>query len=112
ELVVRLPGEGDAVELRPGVAAARILFNSRNEQVRIETWQANRSITIENARGLELLVLSGGFDQHSEHFEPGSWLRLPPGQVLSALTGGQETLVCLKGAPLLDPEVCPFYSHV
>lgn len=108
ELVVRLPGEGDAMPARPGVGAERVLFNSSNEQVRIETWQARRSITIENNRGLELLLLSGGFEQENERFEAGSWLRLPPGHNLNAVTAGQEALVWLKDAPLLDPEVCPF----
>ena len=62
---------------------------------------------IENARGLELLVLSGGLRIGADQFEPQSWLRLPAGESLDAEIGSGGARVWLKDAPLMHPDVIP-----
>jgi ChrR Cupin-like domain len=106
--VVRLPGEGEAAEPRPGASAARILFDDGHEQVRIEEWQTGAAVAVANVKGLELLVLSGGFKESGESFAAGSWLRLPPGNALRATTGSDGARVWFKAGPLLSPAVCAF----
>jgi hypothetical protein len=48
-----------------------------------------------------LLVLSGGFEEHEEHFEQQSWLRLPAGSTLQAKAGPIGCTAWVKTGHLL-----------
>ena len=103
--IVRQPGEGQTVTPRPGATAATVLFEDGHEEVRLEEWAAGRHVRVENGRGLELFVLSGGLQIGDEPLEPQSWIRLPAGTHLDAEIGPTGARVWLKDAPLLHPEV-------
>jgi uncharacterized cupin superfamily protein len=108
ERVVRLPGEGRAASLRPGVAAAHVLFDGSSEQVRLEEWQPHAAVELANPQGLELLVLAGAFGDGRDTLESQSWLRLPAGEPLNARVGPDGARVWLKSAPLLHDTLCAF----
>jgi hypothetical protein len=108
ERVVRKPGEGEAMALRPGVASSLLLFEGAGERVIIEEWQAGAEVELANADGLELLVLSGGLVEGGEQLDRWSWLRLPAGEALKVRIGPEGARVWLKAAPLLHADVCAF----
>ncbi len=95
---------------RAGAAQATpaVLFDDSDERVWIGEWAAGAPIDLPNARGLELLVLSGGFTQQGERFSRWSWLRLPAGSDLKACAAGSGARIWLKSAPLLHATVCAF----
>jgi hypothetical protein len=92
----------------PGVSASHKLFDNGHEEVRIETWERDASVDIANPKGLELLVLDGSFTDGSELLEKHTWLRLPPGRHLKALTGARGARVWLKAGALLQDNICEF----
>ena len=108
ERIVRLPGEGRPSEPRAGVASSRILFDGSDERVMLEDWRPDADVEVANPRGLELLVIDGGFTEAGDALGRWSWLRLPAGQPLHARTGGQGARVWYKSAPLLHQDVCLF----
>ncbi len=57
--IVQQPGQGEVLPVRNGATDARLLFDDRAERVTVETWQAGTTVTVENQRGLEFLVISG-----------------------------------------------------
>ena len=93
--------------VRPA-GASGILFDNGDEQVRIENWRAGGTVIIENPRGLELLVLEGGFSDSLENFTPLSWLRLPAGTRLEARIGSSGARIWLKEGALGDDRLCDF----
>ncbi|RUM24331.1 cupin [Rhizobium vallis] len=108
ERIVRLPGEGRPSQARAGVASSRILFDGSDERVMLEDWHPDAEVEIANPKGLELLVIEGGFTETGDTLGRWSWLRLPAGQPLLAKTGGQGARVWYKSAPLLHEDVCLF----
>jgi anti-sigma factor ChrR (cupin superfamily) len=88
---------------RPGVELMPLFADSR-EKVRLECWASGAAIVLDLPGGAELLVLDGGFDDGGEHFDPQSWLRLPPGSVLQAKSGPQGCKVWVKTGHLLHIE--------
>jgi quercetin dioxygenase-like cupin family protein len=102
---VRQSGEGRIVDPRPGARHAAILFEDNDETVRLEEWSPDRSITVENSRGLEFLVLSGNLTIGQECLEPWSWGRLPPGTPLDARVGPDGASIWIKEAPLQHSSV-------
>lgn len=104
--VVRQPGEGRKAALRPGAAAATILFDDGHEEVRLEDWTAGGRVTVKNGRGLEFLILAGGLRVGNEQLEPQSWGRLPAGMNLIASVGQQGARIWMKDASLLHSDVC------
>lgn len=106
EQIVRQPGEGRSVTPRPGAASATELFDDGFENVRLESWKPGESVVVDNARGLEALVLSGSLSIGDQTLTPQGWIRLPPGEALRASCGPDGATVWLKDAPLLHPEVC------
>ncbi|WP_333574053.1 cupin domain-containing protein [Sphingomonas sp.] len=106
--VVRRSVEGEVAPARPGVDEARILFNGAGERVMLEQWQAGATVEVANERGLELLVLGGGFDDGTDRLKPWSWLRMPAGTPLMAAVGPEGAQVWYKAAPLLHDDVVPF----
>lgn len=105
--VVRQPGEGAAAPLRAGVPAGRVLFDDGAERVVIEDWAPGATIDLPNARGLELLVLSGSFGAAEDTMMPQSWCRLPAGQSLHARVGPEGARVWIKDAPLRHQDILP-----
>jgi len=103
--IVRQPSEGDQIRPRAGASAATVLFDDDYEEVRLEDWKPNETVTITNTRGLEFFVLSGGFTIGGETLEPESWGRLPASTDLTATVSPEGARVWLKDAPLLHPDV-------
>jgi quercetin dioxygenase-like cupin family protein len=81
QALVYAPAQG-----RSGVEIAA-LFNDSREEVRMERWQPNASISLDLPDGGEFLVLDGEFNEGGEGFAAQSWLRLPTGGRLSAAAG-------------------------
>ena len=108
ESVMQKPDGGGPLAAWPGVAGSRKLFDNGHEEVRIENWQPDARIEIANPRGLELLVLKGGFFDGAETFTRLSWLRLPPGAHLVAQTGGEGAQIWSKAGALLQDNICEF----
>lgn len=105
---VRQPGEGQRVPPRPGAAAATLLFDDGHEEVRFEDWQPGASVTVENTKGLELLVLSGGVTVDGETLESQAWVRLPANTALHAKASRDGARVWMKHGPLMHENVCAF----
>lgn len=103
--IVRRPGEGETLPPRPGGRAARLLFRDEAERVTVEDWQPGATITIENPRGLEFLILSGSMTIGGETLDAQGWGRLPAGPALTATAGPQGASLWLKDAPLQHPDV-------
>ncbi len=92
--------------IRPGVAEIP-LFQDVRERVRIEIWEPGQMIEIADHKGLEILVLEGGFAEGGEDFSENSWLRLPVGQGLSAVAGAEGARVWAKSDHLLETPQAP-----
>lgn len=105
---VRQPGEGKQVPPRVGATAATILFDDGQEEVRFEDWRAEASVTVENTKGLEFLLLGGGLTVGGETLEPGTWGRLPAGMDLRAEASHSGARVWIKHGPLMHENVCAF----
>lgn len=108
ELIVRLPGEGEAAPLRPGVISSNILFENAAERVLVEDWKPDAEVQLANPKGLELLVLAGAFADDIDTFAGESWLRLPAGVPFQARVGPEGARVWFKSAALLPDDVCAF----
>ena len=80
---------------RPG-AEVMPLFNDPREDVVLERWQPGSTIKLNADKGLELLVLDGGFEEAGEAFSTGSWLRLPAGSSSNATAGTEGAQVWIK----------------
>lgn len=105
---VRLPGQGQAAETRPGARAATVMFDDGHEIVLLEDWHANATVTVENSEGLELLLVSGSLTFDGEAMNPQDWARLPAGIDLHARAGAEGARVWIKRGPLLHSNVCEF----
>ena len=88
-----IPFEADSA--RAGVEVMP-LFQDANEDVRLERWQANTSVSIEAPNGIEFLVLDGTFEEGGETFREQSWLRLPKGSRTTVATGPNGARVWVK----------------
>lgn len=84
-----------------------LLFDNGHEEVMLETWPADRAVSVANPSGLELLVVEGSFSD-GERFLPLSWLRLPAGQSLSAHTGPEGARIWMKKGALNQENLCAF----
>lgn len=81
---------------RPG-AAVLPLFRDDRERVRLERWTPGADVTVATGKGLEVFVLSGGFrDGGGRAFGRWDWLRLPPGERLTATAGDVGAEVWIK----------------
>lgn len=80
---------------RPGVQVSP-LYRDALEDVRLEEWAPQHSITLDLPHGGEFLVLQGGFTEGVETFATDSWLRLPSGSRLQAQTGAQGAKLWVK----------------
>ncbi len=91
---------------RPGVEILP-LFHDTREDVRLERWAGDTSITLDLPGGIEVLVLDGGFAEGGESFAPQSWLRLPAGARLTAKAGPDGARVWIKAGHLALPQSAP-----
>jgi anti-sigma factor ChrR (cupin superfamily) len=105
--IVRQPAEGRKLDQPPGARSQTVLFDDGHETVSLDEWGSGETVTIENKRGLEFLVLSGSLTSGDECLEPLSWGRMPAGTALKVRTGPQGARLWIKDAPLLHPGVCP-----
>ncbi|POR50844.1 cupin domain-containing protein [Bosea psychrotolerans] len=87
--------EQDNAPGRQDVSVIPLHLDER-EEVRIEVWKPGAKVSIEKHKGLEILVLEGGFQEGGELFARHSWLRLPPSQDLRAVAGLEGTRVWMK----------------
>jgi hypothetical protein len=85
---------------RPGVEIMT-LFRDGREDVRLERWEPNATLTLPLPGGAEVLVLSGGFEEQGERFELQSWLRLPARSTLQAKAGPAGCTAWVKTGHLL-----------
>ena len=83
------------------------LFRGPNEDVRLERWSPGADIALAPQGGLELLLLEGSFEEAGEAFAPLSWLRLPVGTPLRALSGPEGCRVWVKEGHLAKPRRNP-----
>ena len=90
----------------PGVSEIPLYQDSR-EIVRIEIWEADAEITKENPKGLEILVIEGGFTFRDENYQVQSWLRLPPGQEFKAMASKNGARLWIKSNHLKEPQLAP-----
>jgi len=80
---------------RPGVKASP-LFSDAREDVRFETWEPNASIKVDAEGGAEIFVLSGGFNESADELRQHSWMRVPVGASVQAVSGPEGALVWIK----------------
>jgi quercetin dioxygenase-like cupin family protein len=105
--IVRQPGEGEAAACRDGATAARVLFDDGAERVLIEDWAPGAAVTVPNARGLEVLVLSGSLASGDETLVAHSWCRLPEGHAFRGRVGPEGARVWIRDAPPQHQDVLP-----
>ncbi len=80
------------------------LYKDIYEDVSIETWEAGSDISSTLDGGAEFLVLEGGFEQGGDSLVKHSWLRLPPGTMMTAKNGDQQSKVWIKRGHVLRAE--------
>jgi hypothetical protein len=90
---------------RPAVSVLP-LFEDSVEQVRLEEWAPGSQVRIAVPNGLELLVLSGSFEEQAERFVEQSWLRLPPGATFAGVAGSAGCRVWAKSGHLATIRPC------
>jgi len=90
-----------APSVESGVSV-QALHENNTEFVRLERWDAGALIDREVPGGLELFVLSGGFEHEAERFDARSWLRIPPAGRLQATVGPGGATLWLKTGHLRD----------
>jgi anti-sigma factor ChrR (cupin superfamily) len=103
--------DNECVRKEPAIVQpgeARELFRGRHEHVRLERWAAGSAVKLDNPNGLELLVLSGRFEDGEDIMKRLSWLRLPPRQPLYAQAGPDGCLLWLKSGRVPDGDLCAF----
>jgi quercetin dioxygenase-like cupin family protein len=103
--IVRQPGEGDALPLRDGALAARLLFQNDAEEVRIEEWEGNATVSVPNAHGIEFIVLAGSISIDGVDLGLQGWGRLPAGMPLEAHVGAGTATIWIKEAEPMPEDV-------
>ena len=80
---------------RPGVSIIP-LHKDKYEEVRIEEWDAGSDVIVDDADGIEILVIQGSFQEGDDTLERLSWLRVPMGGVVKAKAGSDGARVWIK----------------
>lgn len=80
---------------RPGVSIMP-LFQDARETVQLETWAPDARVSIDLPEGGEFLVLKGGFGCDGQALREQSWLRIPMGGRLDAVSSAQGASVWIK----------------
>ncbi len=84
---------------RPGICVTPLYLDDR-EEVRIEQWAAGAEVILDDANGIEVLVLDGSFEESGDQLRKQSWLRVPIGGSVKAKTGPQGARVWIKSGHL------------
>jgi len=84
---------------RPGVEVTPLYLDAR-ETVRIERLAPGVEAAIEDAGGVELLVLKGAGEEGGEPLRRGSWLRAPEGAGTRLTAGPEGLTVWIKSGHL------------
>lgn len=74
----------------------QLLHAFKQEIVRLERWAANSPITLDNAGGIEILVVNGELNHQGQVFSKFDWLRLPIGEALDVTTNTDGCSVWIK----------------
>lgn len=90
----------DLSEPTNGVATAQLHRDTR-ETVRFHSLDPNAQLEINDAGGIELLVLEGELSEHQDQLVTGSWMRLPDGQKMIAQAGTQGAKLWVKTGHLI-----------
>ena len=106
---VRIATAGQAFAPAAGRPSVSVLplFEDTVEQVRLEQWAPGAQVGIAATNGLELLVLSGSFEEQGERFGEQSWLRMPPGATFAGVAGLEGCRVWAKSGHLATIRTCP-----
>ncbi|MFY0692934.1 MAG: cupin domain-containing protein [Paracoccaceae bacterium] len=72
------------------------LYEDAREKVALEQWAPGAEVALEAPKGLEILVLEGGFSEGGEAFEYQSWLRMPAGSHTVATAGPEGAKIWIK----------------
>jgi hypothetical protein len=84
-----------------------LLFEDARERVRIEIWKPDATVVAEGHKGLEALVIEGGFTEGGETFTRNSWLRLPQGAPLHAVASSDGARLWVKSGHLAEAPTAP-----
>jgi hypothetical protein len=103
--IVCKPDEGEPLEPRPEAKSSRLLFHDGAERVTLETWSPHANLSIENERGLEFMILSGGANVRGKSLGAHGWGRLPAGESLVVKAGKDGAQVWIKDAPLRHADI-------
>ena len=76
--------------------SATALYKDDFEEVEIQDWDAGTEVILGAPKGMEVLVISGGFFESGDSLVKQSWLRLPAGSLLKATAGPEGAKVWIK----------------
>jgi anti-sigma factor ChrR (cupin superfamily) len=102
---VRIDTRSPSAWQREGERMVCPLFAGAAEQVCLQRLAAGQAARIGAAGGAELLVLEGGIVAADRRYEPGAWIRLPPGDRRDVRAGAQGACYYLKTGHLAHPVV-------
>jgi len=77
------------------------LFKDNYEDVRIEYWEANNSLSVDTSGGAEIFVLEGSFTEAGDVLRKHSWLRIPVDMSIEVTTGEMGAKVWTKSGHLV-----------
>lgn len=81
------------------------LYSSASEEVVLRRVAGLSDLTIDAARGAEVLVLTGDLQGSDVSLSTGGWLRLPPGDLITMKAGQAGATLYLKTGHLAPSEV-------
>ena len=87
--------ELEVVEGVPDVSRA-VLASRDYEEVALEQWAAEASVSLGNADGAEALVLDGEIALGGERYGRHDWLRVPPGEAVELSAGSEGARIWIK----------------
>lgn len=79
----------------PGISVIP-LYKDAYEEVSIQQFDANASLTLAVPAGAEVLILEGQLTEHNDILKKGSWLRIPTGVELQATAGSNGARIWIK----------------
>lgn len=80
------------------------LYKDPIEEVSLLHFEPGAEITLDVAKGAELLVLSGSLDEQTDTLTKHSWLRVPVNSEINAKAGKEGAKVWFKTGHLIDVE--------
>ncbi len=78
------------------------LYADPFEDVRIETWEAGQTVSLDASGGMEVFVIDGAVTEGGDKLGPWDWLRLPVGTSATATAGAEGARVWIKSGHLVD----------